>query len=38
MKKILIMVLLLSGTQAQAQKQFEGQWVTDTSFLLQCLK
>jgi hypothetical protein len=31
MKKILIIVLLLLGTQAQAQKQFEGQWVTDTS-------
>ena len=31
MKKILIIVLLLLGTQAQAQKQFEGQWVTDES-------
>lgn len=31
MKKILIVVLVLLGTQTQAQKQFEGQWVTDTS-------
>ena len=31
MKKILIIVLLLLGIQAKAQKQFEGQWVTDTS-------
>jgi hypothetical protein len=31
MNKILIIVLLLLGTQAQAQKQFEGQWVTDES-------
>ena len=31
MKNILIVVLLLLGTQVQAQKQFEGQWVTDTS-------
>tara|TARA_B100000768_G_scaffold89056_1_gene83521 strand:- start:72 stop:428 length:357 start_codon:yes stop_codon:yes gene_type:complete len=31
MKNILIVVLLLLGTQAKAQKQFEGQWVTDTS-------
>ena len=31
MKNILIVVLILLGTQAQAQKQFEGQWVTDTS-------
>jgi len=38
MKKILTAVLVLLGTQSQAQKQFEGQWVTDTSFLLQCLK
>jgi len=30
-KKILIVVLVLLGTQTQAQKQFEGQWVTDTS-------
>ena len=31
MKKILIIVFILLGTEAQAQKQFEGQWVTDTS-------
>jgi len=31
MKKILTALVVLLGTQAQAQKQFEGQWVTDTS-------